>query len=148
MSHPRAEIEAVEYVSFDELLNRSDAIRFTAPARRETENIIDAAAFTKMRRGVVLINTARGTLVDEQALVNALDEGIVGGAGLDVVRTEPIEAGSPLLGRDNVILTPHIAYYSEESLADLQIKAAEEIRRVLRGLPPRNAVKLTTVQAR
>ncbi|MGH9830745.1 MAG: NAD(P)-dependent oxidoreductase, partial [Blastocatellia bacterium] len=85
------------------------------------------------------INTARGPIVDETALAHALDERQLAGAALDVVSQEP-PTDSPLFGRDNVILTPHMSFYSVESLVELQTKAAEEVVRVLGGQTPRNPV--------
>jgi D-3-phosphoglycerate dehydrogenase len=92
-----------------------------------------------MKPGAYLINTARGPIVDEQALAKALDAGQLAGAALDVMPQEP-PAGSPLLGRDNVIITPHTSFYSEESLLELQRKASEEVVAVLTGKRPRNPV--------
>src|SRR5712691_11559489 len=91
-------------VSFDDLLARSDFISVHAPLTPQTRGLMNAAAFAKMKKGALLINTARGPLVDEAALVAALDSGQLGGAGLDVVTTEPLAKDSPLLGRDNAIL--------------------------------------------
>src|SRR6185437_8235630 len=98
-----------------------------------TRGLINAAAFAKMKKGALLINTARGPLVDEAALAAALDSGQLGGAALDVVTTEPLAKDSPLLGHDNVILTPHTAFYSVEALAELQTKCAGDVARVLSG---------------
>ena len=123
----------VESVSFDDLLARSDFISVHAPLLPATRGLINAAAFAKMKKGACLINTARGPLVDENALIAALDTGQLGGAGLDVVATEPLPADSPLRGRDNVILTPHTAYYSVEALEELQTKCASDVARVLSG---------------
>src|SRR3984893_9233197 len=123
----------VEGVSFDDLLARSDFVSIHAPLLPATRGLFNAAAFAKMKRGALLINTARGPLVDEAALVAALDCGQIGGAALDVVATEPLPKDSPLLGRDNVILTPHTAYYSVEALEELQTKCASDVARVLSG---------------
>jgi D-3-phosphoglycerate dehydrogenase len=98
-----------------------------------TRGLMNAAAFSKMKKGACLINTARGPLVDEMALVAALDSGHLGGAALDVVATEPLPKDSPLRGRNNVILTPHTAYYSVEALEELQSKCASDVARVLSG---------------
>ena len=98
-----------------------------------TRGLMNAAAFAKMKKGAFLINTARGPLVDEAALVAALDSGHLGGAGLDVVATEPLAKDSGLIGRDNVILTPHTAFYSVEALEELQTKCASDVARVLSG---------------
>lgn len=123
----------VEGVSFDELLARSDFVSVHAPLLPSTRGLMNAAVFAKMKKGAYLINTARGPLVDEPALIAALDSGQLGGAGLDVVTTEPLGKDSPLLGRDNVILTPHTAFYSVEALEELQTKCASDVARVLSG---------------
>jgi D-3-phosphoglycerate dehydrogenase / 2-oxoglutarate reductase len=123
----------VEGVSFDDLLARSDFISVHAPLLPATRGLMNAAAFAKMKKGAFVINTARGPLVDEAALVAALDSGKLGGAALDVVETEPLPKDSPLLGRDNVILTPHTAFYSVEALEELQSKCASDVARVLSG---------------
>jgi D-3-phosphoglycerate dehydrogenase / 2-oxoglutarate reductase len=123
----------VEGLSFDDLLARSDFISVHAPLLPATRGLMNAAAFAKIKKGACLINTARGPLVDENALIAALDAGQLGGAALDVVATEPLPKDSPLRGRDNVILTPHTAYYSVEALEELQTKCASDVARVLSG---------------
>src|SRR5262249_53888831 len=121
---PYVNIEAanaagVESVSFDDLLARSDYISVHAPLQPATRGLMNAKAFAKMKKGAYLINTARGPLVDEAALVAALDSGHLGGAALDVVTTEPLAKASPLIGRDNVLLPPHTASYSRAARGDL-----------------------------
>jgi D-3-phosphoglycerate dehydrogenase len=123
----------VEGVSFDDLLARSDFVSVHAPLTPATRGLINAAAFAKMKKGAFLINTARGPLVEEGGLIIALDSGKLGGAALDVVATEPLAKDSQLLGRDNVILTPHTAFYSVEALEELQTKCASDVARVLSG---------------
>ncbi len=123
----------VEGVSFDDLLARSDFISVHAPLLPATRGLMNAAALAKMKKGALLINTARGPLVDEPALIAALDSGQLGGAALDVVTTEPLAQDSALLGRDNVIVTPHTAFYSVEALEELQTKCASDVARVLSG---------------
>jgi D-3-phosphoglycerate dehydrogenase len=123
----------VEGVSFDELLARSDVVSVHAPLMPATRGLMNAAAFAKMKKGALVINTARGPLIDEPALIAALDSGQLGGAALDVVTTEPLAKDSPLIGRDNVILTPHTAFYSVEALEELQTKCAADVARVLSG---------------
>jgi D-3-phosphoglycerate dehydrogenase len=123
----------VESVSFDNLLARSDFISVHAPLQPATRGLMNAKAFAKMKKGAYLINTARGPLIDETALVAALDSGHLGGAALDVVTQEPLAKDSPLIGRDNVILTPHTAFYSVEALEELQTKCASDVARVLSG---------------
>jgi D-3-phosphoglycerate dehydrogenase / 2-oxoglutarate reductase len=123
----------VEGVSFDHVLARSDFISVHAPLSAATRGMMNADAFAKMKKGAFLINTARGPLIDEAALVAALDSGHLGGAALDVVTEEPLAKHSALLGRDNVILTPHTAFYSVEALEELQTKCASDVARVLSG---------------
>jgi D-3-phosphoglycerate dehydrogenase / 2-oxoglutarate reductase len=123
----------VEGVSFDALLARSDFVSMHAPLLPATRGLMNAAAFAKMKQGAYLINTARGPLIDEPALIAALDSGELGGAALDVVTTEPLAKDSPLIGRDNVIITPHTAFYSVEALEELQTKCASDVARVLSG---------------
>jgi D-3-phosphoglycerate dehydrogenase len=94
---------------------------------------MNAEVFGKMKKGAYIVNTARGPLIDESALAAALDAGQIGGAGLDVVTTEPLAKDSALLGRDNVIITPHTAFYSVEALEELQTKCAADVARVLSG---------------
>jgi D-3-phosphoglycerate dehydrogenase / 2-oxoglutarate reductase len=132
----------VESVSFDDLLARSDFVSIHAPLLPETRGLLDHAAFAKMKRGACLINTARGPLVDEAALIAALDSGQLGAAALDVVATEPLAKDSPLIGRSNVILTPHTAFYSVEALEELQTKCASDVARVLSGEKPIYPVKM------
>ena len=123
----------VESVDFDTLLARSDYVSVHAPLMPQTRGMMNAAAFAKMKKGAYIVNTARGPLIDEPALIAALDAGQIGGAGLDVVTTEPLAKDSPLLGRDNVIVSPHTAFYSIEALEELQSKCASDVARVLSG---------------
>jgi D-3-phosphoglycerate dehydrogenase len=95
--------------------------------------MMNAAVFAKMKTGAYVVNTARGPLIDEPSLIAALDSGQVGGAGLDVVAAEPLAKDSRLLGRDNVIVSPHTAFYSIEALNELQTKCASDVARVLSG---------------
>lgn len=126
----------VENVSFDELLAQSDFISVHAPLLPQTRHLLNADAFAKMKKGAYIINTARGPLIDETALLAALDSGQIAGAGLDVIETEPMPKDSPLIGRDNLILTPHTGFYSAESLIELQTKAATDVARVLQSEQP------------
>lgn len=126
----------VELVELDALLERSDYISIHAPLTPDTDKLFNADAFRRMKPGALLINTSRGPLVDEIALAAALDDGQLAGAALDVVTEEPPAVGSPLLNRDNVILTPHMAFYSDDALVELQTKAAQDVVRVLSGETP------------
>jgi D-3-phosphoglycerate dehydrogenase len=132
----------VENTSFDDLLGRSDFVSVHAPLLPATRGLMNAAAFAKMKKGAFLVNTARGPLVDEAGLVAALDSCHLAGAALDVVAVEPPAKDSPLLGRDNVILTPHTAFYSVEALEELQTKCATDVARVLSGEAPVYPVKM------
>jgi D-3-phosphoglycerate dehydrogenase len=123
----------VESVDFDTLLKTADYISVHAPLLPATRGMMNADAFGKMKKGAYLVNTARGPLIDEPALIAALDSGRLGGAGLDVVAAEPLAKDSKLLGRDNVIISPHTGFYSIEALDELQTKCATDVARVLSG---------------
>jgi D-3-phosphoglycerate dehydrogenase / 2-oxoglutarate reductase len=126
----------VEGVGFDALLAASDFVSIHAPLTPQTRGMFDTSAFARMKPGALLINTARGPIIDEKALIEALDSGRLGGAALDVVETEPPPKDWPLIGRANVVLTPHTAFYSVEALEELQTKCATDVARVLSGEPP------------
>ena len=136
----------VASVDFPTLLVTSDYVSIHSPLVPETKDLFGAEAFRQMKRSAYLVNTARGPIVDEDALAAALDAGEIAGAALDVMAQEPPGASSPLFGRDNVIITPHTSFYSEESLVELQTKAAEEVVAVLSGRPPRNPVNPEALQ--
>ena len=132
----------VESVSFDRLLEISDFVSIHAPLLPTTRGLFNTQVFQKMKKGACLINTARGPLVDEGALVSALDAGHLAAAALDVVAVEPLSKESRLIGRDNVVLTPHTAFYSVEALNELQTKCAADVARVLSGETPVYPVKV------
>jgi D-3-phosphoglycerate dehydrogenase / 2-oxoglutarate reductase len=140
----------VEGVDFARLLKISDFVSIHSPLLPETTGLFNADAFRQMKPTAYLINTARGPIVDEAALAQALDQGQLAGAALDVMEQEPPSKSAPfksaLFGRDNVIITPHVSFYSEESLAELQTKASEEVVSVLSGQPPRNPVNPEVLQ--
>ncbi len=122
-------------VEFEVLLEQSDAISLHAPLTEETKGIFNGDAFSRMKRGVVFVNTARGGLVDEEALLWALDEGIVAAAGLDVFNNEP-NPNPKLVRHPKVIATPHWAWYSEEAMWDLRRKVAEQAVQAIKGEVP------------
>lgn len=126
---------SVTKVTFDELLDRADLISIHAPLTDETESLFNQEAFSSMKDDAILVNTARGPIVDEQALYEALSNDEIGAAGLDVLNEEPPE-DSPLMELDSVVITPHVAWYSEESKIELRQNVARDIRRVLRGEKP------------
>jgi D-3-phosphoglycerate dehydrogenase len=137
----------VERVDFAELVKTSDYVSIHTPLMPETLGLFNTDVFRQMKPTAYLINTARGPIVDEAALAHALDAGHLAGAALDVLSQEP-PTGSPLLGRHNVIQTPHMSFYSIESLIELQTKAAEEVVRVLTGQLPRNPVNPEVMKSR
>ncbi len=118
------------------VLSQADYISLNLPLTPETKNIIDAKALKSMKSTAIIINTARGGLIDEAALEVALKEGWILSAGLDVFETEPLNANYPLKRLDNIILTGHMAWYSKDSVIELQRRAAEEVKRVLTGQLP------------
>ena len=127
----------IELVAWERLLAESDVLSLHAPLTDATHQLLDDEAFAAMRRGVHVVNTARGALIDAAALVRALDAGIVAGAALDVTDPEPLPPDAPLRARPEVILTPHVAFYSTESMDRLQRLAVDEGRRALAGEPLR-----------
>ncbi len=127
-------------VTFDQMLRTADVITLHCPSIPSTRGMIDVAALSKMRPGALFINVARGDLVDTKALIDALQSGRLGGAGLDVCDPEPIPPDSPLLGMDKVILTPHVASASVPAVAKLRTSAAETAAKAVRGEPLPNVV--------
>jgi glycerate dehydrogenase len=123
------------YVSLDELLAASDVISLHCPLLPSTAGMINREAIARMKDGVILINTARGGLVDEPDLKEALDAGKIGYAAVDVVSSEPIRADNPLLAARNCIITPHIAWAPKESRARLMQAAVENLEMFIKGTP-------------
>ncbi len=125
--------EDVELVSFDELLERSDVVSAHCPLTDETRELFGRGAFAKMRRGSLFINAARGGVVDQDALVEALDSGHLAGAGLDVTVPEPLPTDHPLQGRDNVMITPHIASATDRGRRRMFSAALDNAMAALNG---------------
>ncbi|AEB09135.1 phosphoglycerate dehydrogenase [Desulfobacca acetoxidans] len=134
----------VELVTLDELFARSDFITLHTPKTKDTAHIISREAFRKMKRGVMLINCARGGLIDEEALKEALEEGIVAGAALDVFEQEP-PVGSPLLLMGNVVCTPHLGASTEEAQENVAVAIAEQMVDYLLNGTVKNAVNAPSV---
>lgn len=120
-------------VDLDTLLRTADLVSLHSPLVPETRDLIGAEALAKMKPTAVLVNAARGGLVDEAALAEALRAGRIAAAGLDVLPSEPPGQDDPLIGLENVVLTPHAAFFSEESLAELQERAARNVVAILSG---------------
>jgi glycerate dehydrogenase len=135
--HPPPKMPDVSFTPFDDVLQQSDVISLHCPLLPATRNLLDMRAFGKMKRTALLINTARGGLVDEQALVKALDQGIIAGAGFDVLTVEPPKEGNPLLEvrGPNFILTPHIAWASDGAMQYLADQLIDNIDRWAAGNP-------------
>lgn len=127
--------ENCRYADLPELLQMSDVIALHCPLLPETEGIINRDTISKMKNGVIIINNSRGQLIVEADLREALENGKVAAAGLDVAATEPIRSDSPLLGAPNCFITPHISWASKESRARLMNIAVENVRAFLNGHP-------------
>jgi D-3-phosphoglycerate dehydrogenase len=141
------EAEGAESVSFDQLLERSDFLVIQAPLTPDTHHLFDETSLRRMKPSAILINTARGPIVEDAALYRALSEGWIAGAGLDDIEEEPAKLRdwrptNPLFGLDNVIITPHAAYYSDQSIHTVREFAASEVVRVLTGQAPLSPVNV------
>lgn len=136
-THPKPELETenCRYAALERLLAESDVISLHCPLFPSTEGIINRDAIARMKDGVLILNTARGPLIVEEDLRQALESGKVGGAAVDVVSSEPIRPDNPLLGAPNMIITPHIAWASKEARERLMNIAAENLRKFLAGTP-------------
>ena len=140
----------VGWVSLNELLKTSDIVSLHLPLTPATEGLINAEALAKMKPGAILVNTARGQIVDEPALVDALRNGQLAAAGLDVFAVEPVTPDNPLLGLDNVILSPHVSWYTADTMTRYLEAAINSCRRLHAGRPPYavvNAIAIPTPPA-
>lgn len=137
--HSRSQLENCEHLTLDELLSVSDIIALCCPVTADNMDIINRESIAKMKNGVIIINAARGGLIDEDALAQALISGKVSAAGLDVLKTEPPRNSSPLINAPNCFITPHIAWAPRETRARLLYETEENILAFLRGTP-RNRV--------
>jgi D-3-phosphoglycerate dehydrogenase len=136
-SPAEAAAAGIDWRPLPDLLAESDFVSLHAPLVPATEGMIGRDELARMKPGAYLINVARGGLVDEPALLGALERRQLAGAGLDVLAIEPAPPDHPLMGHPRVVLTPHSAWYSEEAMRDLQRLLAEDVLRALRGEPPR-----------
>lgn len=135
----------VEPVGWDELLERADYLSVHTPLNPQTRHLLNAAAFARMKPGVVIVNTARGPVIDEAALTDALASGQVGAAGLDVLEREPPDPDNPLLARDNVVFTPHVASASTRMRPETRRRVGREVALVLSGRWPMSCVNPTVL---
>jgi phosphoglycerate dehydrogenase-like enzyme len=131
---------AARRVAFDELLATADYISFHVPLDKTTRRMMDRQALARVKEGCILINTSRGPVVDEEAVADALDSGVLWGYGGDVFDVEPPPPGHPLIGRPDVMLTPHSAAQTEESLKNMASGVARDVLAVLAGHTPENPV--------
>jgi D-3-phosphoglycerate dehydrogenase len=135
----------VEPVGFGELLARSDYLSVHTPHNEETEHSIGAAAFAQMKPTAVVINTARGPIIDEAALIEALNAGTIAGAGLDVLEQEPPRQDNPLFAMENVLVTPHVASATTRMRPETRRRVGREVALVLRGRWPMSCVNPTVL---
>lgn len=140
-------VSGVQLVELDELLERSDFVTLHVPLMEETRNLISKERIAQMKPGARLINAARGGLVDEAALAEALESGHLAGAALDVLAEEPPSAQHPLLGREDVILTPHLGASSHEAQLNVALGIAEQVVTYFKDGVPHNAVNAPAVSA-
>ncbi|MEM0654607.1 C-terminal binding protein [Klebsiella huaxiensis] len=140
LTDEQALLAGVTRVSLDTLCHEADFISLHAPLTPDTHHLIGEAELAKMKPSAILVNTSRGGLIDEQALINALLQQRIFAAGLDVFESEPLSAKSPLLQMENTLCTDHTAWFTEESVIELQSKAAHEVRRAFEGQQPLNWV--------
>ncbi len=140
--------KGVKPTPLNPLIQSADFISLHLPLNSTSHHLIGAQALRLMKPTAYVINTARGGLVDEKALLRALKDGWIGGAALDVMEDEPWVENSPLRGLDNLVLTPHCAWYTERSQKELRRKACSEVIRVLRGVIPKNVVNLEVLKNR
>ena len=140
LTDEQASQAGVTRVNLDTLCREADFISLHAPLTPDTHHLIGEAVVAKLKPSAVLVNTSRGGLIDEQALINALLQQRIFAAGLDVFESEPLSAKSPLLQMENTLCTDHTAWFTEESVVELQSKAAHEVRRAFEGEHPLNWV--------
>lgn len=138
----------VEPMGLESLLGSSDVVSIHVPLTEESRHLIGAKELERMRPDALLVNTSRGPLVDVDAVRGALEAGELGGVALDVLEREPPDPDDPLLRREDVIVTPHAAFYSEESMAEQQRKAAEQVVEALAGRTPPYAVNAEALAER
>ena len=135
--HAPPKMPGVEFTPLDEVLAQADVVSLHCPLTPDTKNLIGLEQLRRMKRSALLINTSRGGLVDEAALIQALDEGLIAGAGFDVLTSEPPKNGHPLLDvrRPNFILTPHVAWASDNAMQFLADQLIDNIDRWAEGRP-------------
>ncbi|WP_027093686.1 phosphoglycerate dehydrogenase [Cohnella thermotolerans] len=147
LTEERAEKLGVKLASVDEVVREADFITVHTPLTPETRHMIGKAQFARMKKGVRLVNCARGGIIDEQALVEAIDAGIVAGAAFDVFEEEPPKPDHPFLKHPKIIVTPHLGASTVEAQENVAIDVSEQLLHILRGEPYKNAVNMPAVPA-
>ena len=132
------------FETLEDLLGEADFVSLHLPLTSETERCFGRSAFAAMKSGAILLNTSRGGVVEESALIEALESGKISAAGLDVLEQEPPEASNPLLNMTNVVMTPHCAAHTSDAMDELRLRAAEEVVRALRKEPLKHIVNGVT----
>lgn len=140
--------KGAEPVSLEELLRTADIISLNAFVNTESYHMLSEKEFSLMKKGVFIVNTARGELMDEGALIKALDEGKIEGLGLDVIEGEPIDENHPLLAYENVVITPHTSAYTYECLEGMGNKVVTDVERVLRGETPDTVINTEVLKSK
>lgn len=135
-------LAGAEKVDWDSALSEGDYISIHMPLNNNTRDIINTEAFSKMKKGGIIVNTSRGPVINEDALIEALRSGQINSAGLDVHNKEPLDKDSPLFQIENCVLTDHVGWYSEESVSELKRKVAENVKDVLLGNKPKYLVNM------
>jgi D-3-phosphoglycerate dehydrogenase len=144
---PEARQGAKFVETLEELLKQSDIVSLHVFLSQDTKHLFNEETFRKMKKTAFLVNTSRGAVIDERKLYEALTKGWIAGAALDVMEEEPPKRDNPLLKLENVIITPHISYYTLESLLDQRKRTAEEVARALQGLSPLHPVNPEVLQS-
>ncbi len=137
----------VPHTALDELLGKSDLVTIHVPVNDETRHMFNLERFGRMKKSAVIVNTARGPIINTPDLVEALKRGLIAGAGIDVYEKEPPPADFELLGMDNVVLSPHIAWYSEEGGWDIRVMIMDDVKAFLQGKLPRHVVNKEVLKA-
>jgi len=137
----------VQHATRQETFAMADYLSVHVPLTRETRKSIGIQELSMMKRSAFVINTCRGAVIDEKALYEALKIGIVRGAALDVLEDEPPDFANPLLSLDNVLVTPHAAFYSEDSMAEVRSRSAQEVIKIFKGELPDRIVNSKIVES-
>ncbi len=135
------------HTPLEELLGKSDIVTIHVPVNDETRGMFNLEKFGLMKKSAVVVNTARGPIIKTGDLVEALQRGLIAGAGIDVFEKEPPPADFELLGMDNAVVSPHIAWYSEEGGQDIRVMIMEDVKAILQGQPPRHVVNKEVLSA-